>query len=389
MLSAKRRWNLAFLAVSVLAVLLVGLVSGIGPVLANEDGGDPPPGPVTYSGAIIVGGAPAPDGLSVVARIANPVGEDYQSQPRRTQGGKYKNLIVGPTSTRFNYRAVTFHILQGGTNVAQSEPQEVAAAETDTFMPGPGIKDGYNLTFPEITLDGQAININMTPGWNLLALPFQPENPAINTLIPSSYSADIVMAFDNAKQVWLTSRRTATTGLFTGDIPAMKASTAYFIRTSKRESLRIARPSADASRPPPPPLSVPVVKGWNLVPVVSNTMPIPPAVAADAYFSTLGVGGNPGWLKALTLDTRTHGWISVAPGETITVGVNGVNPCTGLPVTAAAVQAGTEPCQVGSYSERSTPAGVFNGEDQVKLKQSVEVGRGYWLYAITSGVIIP
>ena len=58
--------------------------------------GEPPPGPIVYTGTITVGGAPAPDGLSVVARIANPVGEDYQSMARQTQGGNYKNLIVGP-----------------------------------------------------------------------------------------------------------------------------------------------------------------------------------------------------------------------------------------------------------------------------------------------------
>ena len=88
---------------------------------------------------------------------------------------------------------------------------------------------------------------------------------------------------------------------------------------------------------------------------------------------------------------------------------------------AAKVRAGTEPCQIGQYEERSTrpddvaaslgeddaeggtgvdadtPAsggpdgyvGVFDGDDSVTVGAPVEVGKGYWLYATSDGVIIP
>ena len=46
-------------------------------------------------------------------------------------------------------------------------------------------------------------------------------------------------------------------------------------------------PIATAAAAPPPPPAITVVKGWNLVPVVSNDIPTPKAIAADAYFGTL------------------------------------------------------------------------------------------------------
>ena len=66
-------------------------------------------------------------------------------------------------------------------------------------------------------------------------------------------------------------RRDAENGQFVGDIPVMTASTAYFIRTENFEPITMLRPplSTAAAAPPPPP-AITVVKGWNLVPIVSN-----------------------------------------------------------------------------------------------------------------------
>ena len=91
-----------------------------------------------------------------------------------------------------------------------------------------------------------------------------------------------------------------------------------------------------------------MVEGWNLVPIVSNDIPTPKTIDADDYFGTLG---DKGWLKALTFNTLVRTWESVTPGETVTVtddeGVETEEPAT------------------------------------------VTVGKGYWLYATSDGVIIP
>ena len=193
------------------------------------------------------------------------------------------------------------------------------------------------------------VNIGLEPGWNLVSLPFQPGNPAINSVIGSTHPADIVMTYDNATRVWLVSRRDAETGLFVGDIPVMTANTAYFIRTDKFQALKLLRPPlATAAAAPPPPPAISVVEGWNLVPVVSNDIPTPKTIDADDYFGTLG---DKGWLKALTFNTLVRTWESVTPGEMVTV-------------TDA------------DGEETEEPA-------------TVTVGKGYWLYATSDGVIIP
>ena len=279
--------------------------------------------------------------------------------------------------------------------------------------PASGMKADWDVVAPS------PVDIKLAPGWNLVSLPFQPANPAINSVISASHPADIVMTFDNANQVWMVSRRDAETGLFTGDIVVMTASTAYFIRTENFQPIRMLRPPlATAAAAPPPPPAITVVKGWNLVPVVSNDIPTPDSIAADDYFGTLGGGSSDaGWLKALTFNTLVRTWVSVTPGETMVLGEGDENPCTGEALDPDAVKDGSEPCQVVSatstYSERSDdgnnmiedPADAnemianpddedgnedtFDGNDKVTVRAPVTVGKGYWLYATTDGVIIP
>ena len=257
------------------------------------------------------------------------------------------------------------------------------------------------------------VDIKLAPGWNLISLPFQPAAPAINSVIPADHPASIVMTFDNVSQTWLFSRRDAESGLFTGDIAVMTANTAYFVRTENFEPLKLLRPSlttsTTASIQPP---AITVVEGWNLVAVVSIT-PGEVAIAADDYFGSLRSGTNTGWLKALTFETLSRIWISVTPGDTMTLGVGDTNPCTGKVPDADKVLDGTEPCQVGEYTERDTgdavaadstttpateadPVGAdendpnkFDDNDRVVIKTPVEVGKGYWLYATKDGVLIP
>jgi len=233
------------------------------------------------------------------------------------------------------------------------------------------------------------VKLALSPGWNLISLPFQPANPAINSVISSTHPADIVMTFDNANQVWLVSRRDATSGLFVGDVTVMTANTAYFVRTNNFEELSILRPpTATAAAAPPPPPAIAVVPGWNLVPVVSLILPLPIGIAADSYFGTLQSGANKGWLKAMTFNPLARTWTSVTPGTTKTYVVGAINPCTNAALVAADVATQSEPCQSGAYTI-VTAAGGFDGSDTVALKPPVLIGKGYWLYATATGVVIP
>lgn len=96
--------------------------------------GQPPPAPVVYGGPALTGGAPAPDGLVIVARIG-----DYESRPQRTLNGRYDLLTVGPPGADYLYRTITFHMPEYGHQ----------AAETDIFVGGPSERE-LTLTFPAV-----------------------------------------------------------------------------------------------------------------------------------------------------------------------------------------------------------------------------------------------
>ena len=169
-------------------------------------------------------------------------------------------------------------------------------------------------------VSAKPVKINLQPGWNMISLPFQPGNPAINSVIKSTHPADIVMTFDGPTQTWLVSRRDAESGLFVGDIAVMTASTAYFVRTTNFQALSILRPPIATNAAPPPQIpALAVVKGWNLVPIVSNASPLPDEIPADEYFGTLANSGNAGWLKAITFNTLARSWEDVTPGEKVQV----------------------------------------------------------------------
>lgn len=245
---------------------------------------------------------------------------------------------------------------------------------------------------------GAPFGISLAYGWNLISLPFMPANPAINAVIPFRHPVDVVMTFDSIDGVWLVSQRDAGTGWFTGEINAMTPSTAYFVRATSGQRLTVFRPPLTRyDRPPAPPLDLPVARGWNLVPVVSQDFHIPYGIAAGEYFGGLKSGEYPGWAKALTFEPLTRRWEAVSPGDVITVGVGETNPCTGLPVEKEEVEKGAEPCQAGRYVERSPDGSSvagdvddeFDGKDRVTLRAAVLVGKGYWLYANRDGVIIP
>ncbi len=275
-----------------------------------------------------------------------------------------------------------------------------------------------NLVYNWEVTAASPVKLSLSPGWNLMSLPFQPANPAINSVIPATHPIDLVMAYNNTDQVWLVSRRDADTGLFVGDVAVMTATTAYFVRTNNFEELSLLQPpvATQAAAPPPPP-AIAIVAGWNLVPVVTFTPSTTKGIAADSYLGTLGKN----WLKAMTYDPLTRTWDSITPLATVQQSSGATNACTGKALAAAAVLANTEPCQSATYTNVVTAAetaaavaaGVaaeaaaagsgaaaqaaaeaaelvaFDDGDTVVMKKAVLMGRGYWVYSSAAGVVIP
>ena len=141
------------------ALMIVFTLAGRNMVHAQ---GSPPPGPVVFKGLVTVGGAPAPDGLSIVARISPMLIDPYESLPRLTLGGGYELLTVGPASSMYLYQNITFHIVPNAS-LPYLPTTGIAAIEITMFFGGPGIMDGFNLTFPALPLAPTPTPVPATP----------------------------------------------------------------------------------------------------------------------------------------------------------------------------------------------------------------------------------
>ena len=218
--------------------------------------------------------------------------------------------------------------------------------------------------------------LSLSPGWNLISLPFQPSNPGINSVLPTTHPASLVMSYQNDTGLWVVSRRDAETGMFTGDVMQMVATTAYFVFTDSLDPIKLLRPGlATAAAAPAIPNAIAVKAGWNLLPVLTYQTPLPGSppgsggVSADDYLGALrNAQGDHAWLRALIWDTSSQTWTSVAPGETVTLSVGDTNPCTDEELEAGAVERGEEPCQAQQEDN------FDEGDDDPDMKANPDLG---------------
>ncbi len=114
-----------------IAALVAGLFS-----MESDNAAAQPAGPFFFSGPITAGGAPVPNGFTVVARLVS-----FESEPVEVKNGRYAGLIVSPGGgAEFLNQTITFHL--------GSE----RAAETSTFVARsvPTIENDFRLTFTRI-----------------------------------------------------------------------------------------------------------------------------------------------------------------------------------------------------------------------------------------------
>ena len=234
---------------------------------------------------------------------------------------------------------------------------------------GATLPTDINALFEVIT--PKKVEVALNPGWNLVSLPFQPANPSINSVVAADHPASLVMNYDNASGLWGVSRRDADSGLFTGDVSTMTASTGYFVFTNTQDPIKLVRPSlSTAAAAPGVPSAVMVNVGWNLVPVLSNGVPMPDGVSADSYLGSLKSGSAAGWLKALVWNTATQTWLSTGPGDDARTFTSGEQ---------AAGTTYTDRC--GETHTASTT--VTTVDDRLCI------GEGVWLWSTVNDPIIP
>ncbi len=110
-------------------------------------------------------------------------------------------------------------------------------------------------------------SITLTPGWNLVSLPAEPQASGINDVIPADHPASIVLTYDPTQAgAWLSASRGGD-GSFAGSLENISARTAYWIFTDAFDSLSVKVMQQTGGSPVNLP-TVNLVAGWNLLPVL-------------------------------------------------------------------------------------------------------------------------
>ena len=207
---------------------------------------------------------------------------------------------------------------------------------------------------------GSLANLPLRPGWNLISFPSQPQNPAINAVIPAGHPISLIIAHDAERQGWVASERdasTGSTGLLKGDLTQISSVTVYLVFTTSFQPLPFPPRSSSPST------GVSVSSGWNLLPVLSNANPLPNGIPADIYFAPL----NGNWVRALIWDASAQVWLSISPGATVA----------------------TLDDQSADFADRCGTLHTAPGAGTKTVQAPVCIGEGLWLWATQAGALVP
>lgn len=100
--------------------------------------------------------------------------------------------------------------------------------------------------------------IRVSPGWNLISIPRDPEETAIGGALAAAESLSTVMGYQNGD--WLTARKTGDG--WEGSLTELRGGYGYWALAHADETIPVALVRPDRFAPAP---SVPVSRGWNLL----------------------------------------------------------------------------------------------------------------------------
>jgi len=159
----------------------------------------------------------------------------------------------------------------------------------------------------------------MDAGWNLISIPANPADSAINSVITNTEVTTVLTYDPSVPGGWLTAVRDG--GVLTGTLTTMDASHAYWVYQEDGDDIKTLIPATTAGVQSVPP-AINVVKGWNLLPVASMNN-ASGTVKADTYLANLD------WMKAKGWNSATELWVDVisdtgdgnlADGDDLTIG---------------------------------------------------------------------
>ena len=133
------------------------------------------------------------------------------------------------------------------------------------------------------------VSIPLTLGWNLISLPAEPADSAIDTVINVAEVSQVLTYDPTVEGGWLAAVR--VNGAFEGGLTDIDATRSYLVYTTSVDPLKVDIPGlAQGSQEFPP--AIQLHKGWNMVPS-SSLDPAFPARDIDSYLS--GVSWSRGY----------------------------------------------------------------------------------------------
>ena len=151
-----------------------------------------------------------------------------------------------------------------------------------------------------------AYKVDIRPGWNLISLPGTPVDNSIGDVMGADLDAAIVLGYQNG--AWVSAIRNA--GEWQGTLDEIVGGYGYWVQTTVFETISAVIPSADPTDVLP---TVPVIAGWNLLGVVDisqgaqDSEPIGKE-EADDYFVSID------WRVGYYFDNESNDWQKIIPG---------------------------------------------------------------------------
>jgi hypothetical protein len=160
----------------------------------------------------------------------------------------------------------------------------------------------------------KAFALKLNPGWNLVSIPGEPGDSAINSVVPGSHPASTILTYDASfAGGWLIAVR-GSDGKFAGTLTDITAGRAYWILTNSFESINVTIPRLSSGAAVLPP-TINIVEGWNFIPVldVSGVKVAGDTITAASYFAELTIS------RVYTFGTIANAWTDVTGGN-VTIG---------------------------------------------------------------------
>ena len=134
---------------------------------------------------------------------------------------------------------------------------------------GNELTDGeFKLEF-EVT-ERDPIKVALNPGWNLVSLPGQPADTSIDAVMAGNDASAVITYDPTIPGGFLVAIRDVGDS-FSGTLKTMDASRGYWVLTDSFQPIEVDVPPLAAGSAGVLPPTVPIAKGWNLVPIQDPT----------------------------------------------------------------------------------------------------------------------